>query len=284
MQSKSAAYLLLAGTLLGVALAAFAIIEAGDEREAALGDSVIAEVNGTLIAREVYDTQVERLASDKKNPMTNDDRAHVLERMIEEELLIQRGVEVGLVMRNRPVRAALVQAMINAIIADTRAMEIPDSDLQDFYQENAAYFVRSAHLHVAVLRFASLERAEAARAALYAGTAYEEVERQYAEPTVLEVPATLLPAAKLREYIGPSLLKTALKLKVGELSAVQQTGNRFALLLLVEAEKDAPPPLLEIKETVEAEFRKRAGDEALRDYLEWLKTRADIVRLPTDKE
>lgn len=276
------------GTLLGLALAAYGIVRDRGDARAALGDSVAAKVNHTIISREVYDTQIGRLASDKKNPMTAEDRAHVLERMVEEELLIQRGVEIGLVERNRPVRAALVQAMINAIIADTRAMEIPASDLQKFYQENAAYFVRSAHLHVAVLRMNPREgepeetrraRADQAIIALRTGKPLAEVEAAYSDPVVLRVPATLLPAAKLREYIGPSLLKRALTMQIGEVSDPIVVGNGFAVLKLVNAEKDAPPPLAEIKEVVEGEYRKRQGDEALRDYLEWLKLRAEITRL-----
>lgn len=276
------------GTLLGLALAAYAIVRDRGEARAALGDSVAAQVNHTIISRDVYESQIGRLASDKKNPMTAEDRAHVLERMVEEELLIQRGVEIGLVERNRPVRAALVQAMINAIIADTRAMEIPANDLADFYSENAAYFVRSAHLHVAVLRFnprageteaARNARAAAAIEALKAGQNLAEIENTYADPTVLRVPATLLPAAKLREYIGPSLLKQALTLRLGEVSAAIPNGPGLSVLQLVNAQKDAPPPLAEIKEVVEGEYRKRQGDEALRSYLEWLKLRADVTRL-----
>ncbi|MGB0921314.1 MAG: peptidylprolyl isomerase [Alphaproteobacteria bacterium] len=286
--TSRASLLLWLGTLLGLGLAAYAIVQDRGEARAAMGDSVAAKVNHALISREVYESQIGRLASDKKNPMTADDRAHVLERMIEEELLIQRGVEIGLVDRNRPVRAALVQAMINAVIADTRAMEISDSALQDFYDENAAYFVRSAHLHVAVVNIkprdgedaaARLRRAEAAKTALEQNVPTAQVVVAHGDPVVLQVPATLLPAAKLREYVGPSLLKTALQMQAGEVSALLPRGDGFAVMRLVDVQKDAPPPLAEIRDTVAGEYRKRKGDEALRDYLEWLKLRADVMRV-----
>lgn len=276
------------GAVLGIGLATFAIVESREAAKQALGHETIAKVNHTFISREVYDTQIDRLASDKRSPMTDADKVHVLERMIEEELLIQRGVEIGLVERNRPVRAALVQAMIDAIIADSRSMDVSESALETFYQENSSYFIRSAHLQVGMVRFnprqgetleQRLERANQARLALGNGQSVAQVERALGDPAVLRVPAALLPAAKLREYIGPSLLKLALEMKVGEVSEPVSIAGGHAILILQNVQADTPPPLAEIRDTVEAEYRKRAGDEALREYLDWLKTRADVVRV-----
>lgn len=279
-------YLLGAGALMGIGLAFYGLVSDEVARRDALGASVAAKVNDRLISREAYRTHLDRLAADKRNAMTADDRAHVLERIIEEELLIQRGVEIGLVSRERAVRAAIVQAMVNAIIADTLTMDVPESDLIDFYDKNGRYFVGAAQIHIRSLLIrkgddasVSYKRAAAAHQALLDGASVADVRTQYGDAQIVRAPDSLLPAAKLRDYVGPTVLSAALLLDAGDVSDIVETPTAYHLFRVIGMERAAIPPLDQVREQVVAEFRKRAGDQALRDYLEWLKTRADLIRL-----
>jgi hypothetical protein len=77
------------GILLGVAVALY-------EREATTGappDGAIALVNSRPIREEDYARAVALVERDKRTEVTDEDRARVLDRLIEEELLIQRGGE-----------------------------------------------------------------------------------------------------------------------------------------------------------------------------------------------
>ncbi len=278
-------YLLGAGALMGIGLAFYGLVSDEMARRDALGDQVAAKVNDRLISQEAYQTHVGRLAADKRNAMTADDRAHVLERLIEEELLIQRGVEIGLVERERSVRAAIVQAMISAIIADTLTMDVPETDLAAFYKENGRYFVGAAQLHIRSLLIrkgpdpaAALTRAEQAHAALLDGVPVDQVRAQFGDAQIVRAPDGLLPAAKLRDYVGPTVLEAALALDQGDVSSIVETPTAYHLFRVIDVRRAAIPPLDDVRDQVVAEFRKRAGDDALRDYLEWLKSRADLVR------
>jgi len=46
---------------------------------------------------------------------------------------------------------------------------------------------------------------------------------------------------------------------------------------VVERQPDAEPPLADIRPQVVAEFRRRAGERALRAYLDELRANADVV-------
>jgi len=277
--------LLAAGALMGIGLAFYGLVSDETARRDALGSDVAAKVNHRLITTDAYDTFVARLAGDKRNDMTADDRAHVLERLIEEELLIQRGVEIGLVESERAVRAAIVQSMINAIIADTRAMDVSDADLASFYAENNRYFVGAAQIHMRTVlirkgadEVTARARADAARAALLDGQSVAQVEAEFGDGQIVRPPDGLVPAAKLRDYVGPTVLAAALGLDAGDVSEIIETPTAFHLFRVMNVERSAVPPLDRVKPQVLDEYRKRKGDEALRDYLEWLKSRADLIR------
>ena len=50
----------------------------------------------------------------------------------------------------------------------------------------------------------------------------------------------------------------------------------FRIVQLVDKEAGEAPAMEEVADQLEAEYIRRAGDRALREYLEWLKERADI--------
>ena len=89
--------LLVLGVFIGISLALFSSIRDtnfDDNRDWA------ARVGGTEISREKYLLQLDGLNSDKRAPLNKEDKAFVLERMIEEELLIQRAKDLGLFSTN----------------------------------------------------------------------------------------------------------------------------------------------------------------------------------------
>ncbi|CAE7455061.1 unnamed protein product [Symbiodinium microadriaticum] len=284
--------LLAVGAFAGGVLAMAGVLSDRADQIRALDDQgAAAIVNGTVISREVYDGQVGRLGADKLNPMTGQDRAHVLERMIEEEVLIQRGVEIGLVESERAVRAAIVQAMINSVIADSRSMTIDDDELLAFYEENQNYFVSSAQFRLRTLivkinqnrdRATAKARADEAFRKIADGTPFADIARDYGDPQVVTIPDVLLPAVKVREYVGPRVLAGIINGNPGEVFKPIETPAGFVIPWIVDTQRAAVKPLSEIRDSVEAEYRKRKGDEALRAYLNWLKDRADITRF-TDR-
>jgi parvulin-like peptidyl-prolyl isomerase len=244
-----------------------------------------ASVNGALILVEDYERMLAALAGDRRSPLGPEDRRHVLDRLVDEELLVQRGLELDLPSLDRRVRADLTQAVIASVLAEVEEDAGSRSDLEAFFQEQRDFFTRPGRLRVQqIFVRASDENAEArAREAarrLSEGEPFAVIEETLGDDPVARLPDALLPALKLREYLGPSALRAAYDLEVGGVSEPVRSGMGFHVLELMEREPDRLPPLDEIVEEVRADYRRRRGDRALRSYLDDLRSQADVRLAP----
>ncbi len=193
---RRALALLAAGAVLGMALGVVSAFNASGPHPSVPSEDAIALVNGKAVTKEDYARAVAMVASDKRTAVTDADRTYVLDRLIDEELLIQYGIDVGLVESDRAVRKAITEAMLSSVITEHTSERPSDDMLRAFYAENLSVFVRSA------------------------------------------------PKSDVRTTAGGG---------------------------------GAPPPFDEIKERVEEVYLHRARDDALRQYLAWLRSEAEIV-------
>ena len=86
-------------------------------------DGVVALVNGEPIRADDYARMVQAVANDKRDALTEADRRRVLDRLIEEELLVQRGLALGLARQDRRVRADLTTTVIDSVAGDADERE-----------------------------------------------------------------------------------------------------------------------------------------------------------------
>jgi PPIC-type PPIASE domain len=283
--AKRATGLLAAGALAGL-VAASAGLLIGAPHGSALPSGAVATVNGTVVRTVEYERALEALASDRRTPLGDADRRHVLDRLVDEELLVQRGVELGLVQHDRRVRGDLVSAVIDSVVADADDGGEPSpQELRDFYSANRDYFTRAGRVRARQLWVAQAsgrsdgearDRAAEAARRLRGGDSFEEVAASLGDPAVVSLPDALLPATKLVEYVGPGATAAALALPPGQPSDPLPAPGGYRVLEVVEREPAAPPPFEAIQDEVRAEWRRRAGDRALERYLEELRARARI--------
>jgi parvulin-like peptidyl-prolyl isomerase len=282
---RRARVLLALGAALGLALAGAGLMRGGTAPEGALPAGAVASVNGTPIRLEEFQRAVQALAADRRDPLVDADRRHVLDRLVDEELLVQRGLELGLARHDRRVRGDIVAAVIQSVVAESEANEPSDADLEAFYAESRDYFARSGRLTVRQIlvraepvRTDEEARARAAEASarLRGGEAFLAVDEALGDPQVALLPADPLPLPTLREYIGPSAARAAAALAAGDVSEPVRGSAGYAVLVLVAREPGSVPPLAEVREEVRVEWRRRAGDTALRRYLDELRERADV--------
>lgn len=277
--------LLALGAAIGLILAVAGIVQPGPRFDSDVPPGSAAVVEGAIIETQAFERAVGLLAADSKNPIGEKERRHVLDRMIEEELLVQRARELGVDQHDRRVRSLLVSSMIDSIVADAQPDEPDEADVVEFFEENSGYFARTGRLHVRPLRFSRRDgeteddaKARATRATerLRAGEDPTTVETELGDAWVVPVPNGLLPATKLREYIGPTPTNLATTLETGDVSDPIKGGRSWYVLRMIDREPAFTPPLDEVEPEVRAEMLRRAGDDALRAYLDQLRTRADV--------
>jgi hypothetical protein len=280
--------LLALGAGAGVALAAAGLLPSGGGRHA-LPAEAVARVNGEVVRLDDYQRAVAALASDRRSALAPEDRRHVLDRMIEEQLLVQRGLELGLVQRDARVRRDLTAAVIDAVVAGTADVAPSDAQVESFYAGHRELFVRPGRLHLRQVWCRAArpdddagagERARRAAARLRAGETFAAVRDAEGDREPAPLPDVALPVAKLADYLGPTVLATALALAPGAVSDPVRSSTGFHVLQLVAREPDGAPPLADIHDEVTAALRRAAGDDALRAYLDDLRARAAVDVVP----
>ena len=224
--ARRANLLLALGAGIGLITAAVGLLVPDPSKNEMPEEEIVAIVNGDVILRDDYLRLLAGFERDARNPVDDEIRRHVLDRMIEEELLVQRALDLGLVQVDRRVRADLTSSLIESVVATAEAEEPDAEELRTFYDDQAAFFERPGRLRVRQILFRvgpgeneepALERARAARSALMEGSAFEVVDREYGDEQISPLPDTLLPAMKLREYVGPSALKAVIDLEIGHI-------------------------------------------------------------------
>jgi hypothetical protein len=272
------------GALAGVVCAAIGLLSSG-QSGGRLPANAAASVNGTVIRLEELDRAVRALAADRRDPIGPEQRRYVLDRLLDEELLVQRGLELGLASNDRRVRGDIVSAVIELIVSQADGDEPGDADVRAFYEANRDYFaltdrllVQQVFVRAEPLRSEQEAKARAEQAAqrLRSGEPIERVDAELGDPQVAPVPRDLLPAAKLREYLGPTAARAAGELEVGAASDPQRSASGYHVLQLLERAPGFTPPLADVEDEVRAELRRRNSERALREYLDDLRARSDV--------
>ena len=267
--------LLAAGALAGLALAAMQLVWRPGAATAVSSDAV-ATVNGVAISRADFEQALAGVASDRRAGLHAGDGERVLARLVDEELLLQRALALGLVRREPRVRGELVRTMIDTVLAQESSGEPDERQLRQFYDANRAYFERPGRIRL-VHRAVPGTDAAAREQAVALATMLERGEVPPPSTNVVTAPDALLPTGKLEQYLGPSVLQAALSLPVGGVSQPIASTGGYHVVRVVEREADVAPPYETVRAAVRAEMVRRRGETALREYLQQLRAEADVV-------
>lgn len=268
-------WLLAAGAAIGLTVALWgALGEPGIGRP---GGDAIATVGGVEISRADYQRAIGALAADKRSPLTAADERRALGRLVDEELLVQRGLELGLGSSEFAVRKALVDTMVQFAAAEA-AGRVPDAtELREFYDARPQLAQTAPQLRVRVAGFPSRDPAAVVtmRTALRAGAGFDAAARGAGAEAVL-VPDALLPAGKISDYAGPAVRDAALQLSPGEVAGPVDAGGVPTFVLLVERRSGEPRPFEAVRDLVAEEWRHREAETALERYLAGLRRTTQI--------
>src|SRR5690606_20048373 len=147
------------------------------------------------ILRDEWLRAVAAVASERRTPLSAEDQQAILERLVDDTLLIRHGLDLGLVQGDPRLRGHLVDAVMHVTLEAQPVPPPTDAELQAYFDARRATFAGPPRLRLTVSRRSA------------AG------ERQ---PWLPAVPDALLPPAQLQRYLGPTLTRLALTVPVGE--------------------------------------------------------------------
>ena len=125
------------GALLGIGIALAVVLgnvsaNSWTNSNQRLSASVIAKVNSTEVRLLEYQRALKMLADDRRDAITDLDRELVLKRLIDEELLIQQGINAGLVRTDMAVRTLVLQSILAGIMTEIEASDGQEQALEDY--------------------------------------------------------------------------------------------------------------------------------------------------------
>jgi len=255
------------GALIGLIAAGYGILRQSSA-DAALPAGAIAMVNEAMIGRDLYDRALSRLP----DPDSARAKAAILERLVDDELLVQRGVELGMTASDVDVRAAIVNSLIASVTAEADAANPTDEELQQYLTDNAERFSYTARLSVEAWQTDSEPLAQTFVSALRAsGTAElsDDIE------PITNIPTGLIPTDAMREFLGPAITAAAAEMPGGS-SAVYARRGRWLVVRVNEKELATISNVAPVRNRVLLDYRRRMADTMLLSYIDNLRQRADI--------
>ena len=260
---------LIAGALAGLLAAGFGILRQADSGNE-LPANAVARVNGQIISRNNYDRALARLGT---NSTSVDNTAWVLQRLVEDELLVQRGLELGMAQSDSAVRNAIIDSLIASVTAEADAASPGDEELQQYLSDNADRFSYTASLSVAAWQTNDDAVAQSFVAKLRNGS---NVTTSDAIGPIPDLPPGLMPLELLRDYLGPGVAAAAADMPIGS-SAVFARRGRWLVVQVLEKKSAIVTDLGTIRNRVLLDYRRSLADQTLQDYLDDLRRRADLI-------
>jgi len=239
-------WLLAGGMLVGAAAAVFYIARVPDEAEPVA--DVAVWVNDRPISRESYEQALAAVAGDRKDgQLRAEDRQRVLDRLVDQELLIDRAIELGLHERDPQIRNQLTIAMIDFLVrqAEDEALTATESELREFYQRESFRFERNPLYRIDV------------------------------EGSAIPLPDGFLLAKEIEQRLGPTAARAITELEVGT-STTMTTPSDDLVVTLLERRGGGVAPFDEAREAVEAAYLRARGEAAVQEFLNVARKRSDI--------
>ena len=265
---------------IGALMVGVLAVLAGVTRERASADLLpgeAARVNGHAIDSDTFQRTFAGFTSDLKRPITEADRAIVLNRLIDEEVLVQRAIALGLPQQDPTVRKQLVQAMIAQALAQGASADPSDDELRKYVAANAELFRARTKARVDAVFVPDGDTAQraAVQAALNKGD-WDGAKRAGAAPPVA-LPNDFLIASKIADYAGAEAASAVLRVPVGQATGLIAISGGSIALKLVAVEGDGIAPFEAIRATALARWREEHDSKALRAAIDALRAQADIV-------
>ncbi|MDP6146331.1 MAG: peptidylprolyl isomerase [Gammaproteobacteria bacterium] len=267
--------LLLFASIIGTLLAIYSIMDS-NKNFSSLPNDVVATVNDKIIPSERYQTVIQLIENDKRGDLTDIDRKMALERIIEEELLVQYAYQNGFLEADDLLRKSIVRSVVDSIVEQSISV-LPEKEiLRDFYQDNLPVFTLDEQYRIVILSSQDRSDITAAKQIWQQSYDIQKLENEIESIRQLEIPSGFISKLRLGTLIGPLLREVVLSIRIGETSKPIETIYGYSIVTLIDKKNKIVPEYSEIQEVVLQEFRRRQREDILDELLIDLKRQSDI--------
>ena len=267
--------LLLLASIIGTFLAIYSIMET-NKNFSSLPDNIIATVNDKIIPSDKYQTIINLIQNDKRDELTKADREMALDRIIEEELLVQYAYKNGFLEADDLLRKSIVRSVVDSIVEQALSVVPAEQDLLKFYEINRQTFAIDEKYRVVILSSKNQSDIDEGKVIWQSNYDLTLLRQTFKSIDRLDIPTGFISKIRLGTLIGPLLRDKVLSLQVGETSQTLKTIYGYSIVTLVDKKDRVIPEFKEISEIVLQEYKRQQREEILEELLKDLKRQSDI--------
>lgn len=271
------------GAIVGLVIAGFGLFSARGTATRSVPPEDIALVNQRPVLRSDFVTQLESETGETFEQTTRAERLKVLDEMIREELLVQRGLELDFAETDQATRSALATAMDQQALAEATTSQPTDQQLRDFYEKHPDRYASDGILTVRHLVIPSsagtpeqrTQKAHDVVAALRANTPVEEVISRYGLTEPRNDGDEFYFAAKI--HLGDQLFAQALKVQPGEVLEPAQQPDGIHIVKVFQDKQPVPLTFERAKLQVLTDFKNAQQEKLMAATMRFLRERSKIL-------
>jgi len=274
------------GVGVGLALAGYGLFKAPAASRHAVPPAAVALVNQRQILVTDYHAQVESTFNVRFVNATADQRRNVLESMIAEELLVQRGLEIDLPSRDPYVRQVLVSGVTLQIDVEISGQTPSDAQLRAHYSAHKEKYVRPGTMrlrHFVIpldARQSTPQAMDAAQRMAKALQRTSDISATAAKFGAKEVNGSTggdVTDSAVQANLGDKLYAVAGALANGDASAPVALPDGIHVLLMLQRQPSAALDFEQARTAVATDLKRDARDQAQQEYVSALRRKAEIA-------
>jgi hypothetical protein len=240
-------------------------------------DQAIARVGEKEISRQKFEEIIKVLDDQSKSELTLEKKNLIRERLIDEELLIQRAIELDLVRNDSLVKGNVIQTMFQYIINSNDLAEPSEVELREYFSKEKNYFSSGKRFKLKNYTFRNLRDAETARNSLNQGN-LESFLKLVETENSFDLPNVFLTPQKIRDYLGPKMLEELPSLEKGGFSNIFEINQVPSIVICIDVLLDNNPKFEEIIDQIKNKFIRDREDSLVKEYIENLRNFYEIEK------
>ena len=263
------------GAVIGLVIAGIGLFSARGTATHNVPPEDIALVNQRPLLRSDFVNQLESETGEPFDQATRAEKLKVLDEMIREELLVQRGLELDFAETDQVTRNALAMAMDQQALAEVTTSQPSEPQLREFFDKNPSRYASDGILTVRHFVVPAMPQAQAAVMALRANMPVEQVIAKYGLTEPRNDGDEFYFAARI--HLGDTVYAEALKLKDGEVSEPLHSADGIHIVKVIRDKVPVPLSFERARLQVLTDFKNAQQERLMAATMRFLRERSKIL-------
>jgi hypothetical protein len=281
--SRRALLLYALGSVLGLAIAGYALLTARGTETRHLPEEDVALINQQPILRSDFITQTESETGLTFDRTSHAQRLRVLDEMVQEELKVQRGLELNFAETDQDTRNALANVVDQQIVAEVTTSQPSEQQLHDYYEAHRDQFHTPGVMTVCDMWLpggnmndgTQSTAVRAAVAQIRSGAALAQVLPRYGLVNRNQCEDNFYFAIKI--HLGDQLHKLAAQMPGGSVSDPIQASDGIHVVQMLKNVMPVADSYVEARSQLEGEYRMEREDRVRTGTMNFLRGRSKML-------